>query len=261
MGSSSDIELRQAIADKVLCPYTYLPRPVFLSSTLSVKYARLIMECEQASGGPLVELYRQRRELLRKSGIHLAELARLLDELQRRSTPIDLLVVFSPPGREDDDQRILAKIKHEFEQRYLLTGSIVAGTPQTERRRILDDMRRGVFKVLLGIGCLDEGLDVPEIREAIILYSVDRVKQFIQRRGRVLRRAPGKTSATIHDLLLLPHGSGLREVQAERFLEKELRRYREFASGALNSTEAKNILDAALHFAKGGKVMANVRIS
>jgi len=245
--------LEEAIADRVLCPYNYFPRPAFLDHDLGSAYADLLVRCESASGGSLVELYRQRRELLRKSGIHIAELARLLDELGSNSVPLELSVIFTPPGREDDEQKILEKVKQELDRRFIVTGSIVAGTPQDERRRILDDFRGRSFKVLLGIGCLDEGLDVPETRTAIILYSVDRLKQFIQRRGRVLRKAPGKDTSAIYDLILLPQGADLPPGQAERILERELRRYREFAAGALNREQAGRDLDAALGFAGAGR--------
>lgn len=86
--------------------------------------------------------------------------------------------------------------------------------------------------VLVSIRCLDEGVDIPEISHAVILASSQNPRQFIQRRGRVLRRSPGKLRADIWDALVLPpdmahdiHGSLTRS---------ELLRAIEFAENAAN---------------------------
>ncbi|MDN6179755.1 MAG: DEAD/DEAH box helicase family protein [Halomonas subglaciescola] len=86
--------------------------------------------------------------------------------------------------------------------------------------------------VMVSIRCLDEGVDIPEISHAIILASSQNPRQFIQRRGRVLRKAPGKVRAEIWDALVVPpdmdkdiHGSLTRS---------ELLRALEFADHAMN---------------------------
>src|SRR5690606_21440300 len=58
--------------------------------------------------------------------------------------------------------------------------------------------------ILVSIKCLDEGVDIPTVDHALILASSQNPRQFIQRRGRVLRTAPGKTLAIIHDALVVP---------------------------------------------------------
>lgn len=86
--------------------------------------------------------------------------------------------------------------------------------------------------IMVSIRCLDEGVDIPEISHAIILASSQNPRQFIQRRGRVLRRSPGKTRAEIWDALVIPpdmkndvHGSLTRS---------ELLRSMEFSEHASN---------------------------
>lgn len=86
--------------------------------------------------------------------------------------------------------------------------------------------------VMVSIRCLDEGVDIPEISHAIILASSQNPRQFIQRRGRVLRRSPGKVRAEIWDALVMPpdmendiHGSLTRS---------ELLRALEFSDHAAN---------------------------
>jgi len=89
--------------------------------------------------------------------------------------------------------------------------------------------------------CFDEGVDVPSTKIAIILSSSGNPKQFVQRRGRVLRRFPKKEKATIYDIIVLPPllkilNPILSEIE-RKIIKKELRRYKEFASIALNAVD------------------------
>ena len=67
---------------------------------------------------------------------------------------------------------------------------------------MLQQFRQGIRKILLAIGCLDEGIDIPVCDAAVFVSSSTSERQFIQRRGRVLRTAPGKQKAWIYDYLL-----------------------------------------------------------
>ena len=86
--------------------------------------------------------------------------------------------------------------------------------------------------VLVAIRCLDEGVDIPSVTHALILASSANRREFIQRRGRVLRTANGtKHSATIHDVLVTAPGHATRE----SVLPSELERAAEFAATARNA--------------------------
>ena len=99
--------------------------------------------------------------------------------------------------------------------------------------------------MLVAIRCLDEGVDVPAVRRAIITASSSNPREFIQRRGRILRRAPGKTSAVIEDLIAVPtealFGSGDWEAE-RRIMKREFVRFAEFADQATNAIEARAAL-------------------
>ncbi len=83
--------------------------------------------------------------------------------------------------------------------------------------------------------CLDEGVDVPQAKNAIFCASTGNPRQYIQRRGRILRRCKGKREAIIYDLLVDPGSMGTEDIEIERRLvEGELRRVFEFASLAEN---------------------------
>jgi superfamily II DNA or RNA helicase len=106
------------------------------------------------------------------------------------------------------------------------------------------------LQILIAIKCLDEGVNIPAINTAFILASTSNPKEYIQRRGRVLRLYPGKDYATIYDFITLPLSldkvPGLTQEQLQRIsglVKNELRRASEFSKISLNKFESENILD------------------
>ena len=84
---------------------------------------------------------------------------------------------------------------------FLYIGTLDA---QSQRPQILEEFKHGIRKTLLAVGCLDEGIDIPACDVAVFVSSSTSERQFIQRRGRVLRTAPGKQGAQIYDYLVYP---------------------------------------------------------
>ena len=85
--------------------------------------------------------------------------------------------------------------------------------------------------VVVAIRCLDEGVDLPAVTHALVLASSRNPREFIQRRGRVLRRYPGKRLAHVHDALISPP---VAHDMTDRLILAELGRAVEFARGASN---------------------------
>jgi len=108
-----------------------------------------------------------------------------------------------------------------------------------QRRVILRDFGSGFYQVLVAMRCLDEGVDVPPTRSAFLLGSSENPKQFVQRRGRVLRKYPGKDAAVIYDFVYLPAPENKANEDAIR---KELTRFAEFALSARNANHAVDIV-------------------
>jgi superfamily II DNA or RNA helicase len=101
--------------------------------------------------------------------------------------------------------------------------------------------------------CLDEGVDIPNTRTAFFLASSSNPREFIQRRGRILRKSPGKDFSVIHDLIAVPpNRASLSSAtfQAERsIVRRELERFKEFADIAQNKHEALDVVwDMAKHY-------------
>jgi len=98
--------------------------------------------------------------------------------------------------------------------------------------------------LLISIKCLDEGVDIPAISHALILASSQNPRQFIQRRGRVLRKSDGKHFAVIHDAIVLPVSLETEPDQTS-LLKAEMLRSIEFANHAVNKMGAAELRDIA----------------
>lgn len=97
--------------------------------------------------------------------------------------------------------------------------------------------------IILAVRCLDEGIDIPSVTHALLIASSQNPRQFIQRRGRILRRHPGKERATLYDIIVLPVDDDNDPLGA---LESEFSRAVGFANDALNQGEHGKLIQLAL---------------
>ena len=123
-------------------------------------------------------------------------------------------------------------------------GIYTSDVADQQRVTMLEEFSQGHKQALVAIRCLDEGIDIPAVRRAFILASSTNPRQFIQRRGRILRRAPGKEESEIYDFVVVPPldclRSGTREYEVLRNLvSKEMARVVEFARLAVNGPQAR----------------------
>ena len=107
---------------------------------------------------------------------------------------------------------------------------------ESQRDKILRLFAEGHYHVLTAIKCLDEGVDVPSTQTAILLASTLNSRQHIQRRGRILRKSPGKQIAKIYDLIVFPNFRGESD-SIKTIFKNEQKRYDEYANLADNSAE------------------------
>lgn len=257
-------ELKDGIREGVLCHYRYYPLPAFLDPSSGRRYLEILEaleKTEEAGNSPgNLALYNQRRDILRKSTLPIERLNVWLRDRRARNASCRQLLAYCPPGNiaaeaESDDSdtepeliNLLKETTRVIDSHGLTVTSIVGQTSEKDRRNRLQEFKSGEWNCLCAIGCLDEGVDVPAIERAVVLYSIDRERQFIQRRGRILRRDPENPSkiAEIFDVILLPDPSLLGTANAQRLLAREMRRYREFAELADNRDEAENSITQAL---------------
>lgn len=101
-----------------------------------------------------------------------------------------------------------------------------------ERRKILDLFEKGEIEVLVAIKCLDEGVDVPATRTAYLLASTSNPREFVQRRGRILRLSDGKDYSNIFDFITLQKNLSYKIFDS--IAKRELPRYAELSNIANN---------------------------
>ncbi|MGO6926117.1 DEAD/DEAH box helicase family protein [Rhizobium ruizarguesonis] len=246
--------LADAVHDGVLTPYEYHPIPVRLTATEAQDYVELSDQIAKAfssakgnMGGPagqrLKSLLMRRARLIGAAENKMVELDRLLDEHSVESHSL----FYCSDGRtlsEGDDEEGDTPSTIEIKQRYVVAHSLMqrglrvspftSEESRLERREILRKFKDGEIDAMVAIRCLDEGIDVPACRVAYLIASSRNPRQFIQRRGRILRRAPGKERAVIFDfVVVLPEDDVPDDKKAADFLRNELSRVADFARNSL----------------------------
>lgn len=241
----------EAIADGTLTPYMYYPIPVEFTldemdryRELSTKIARLFALGED-NGEPSIALQMALLERARMIGDAENKIGVLKSLLAERRDSRHNLVYCGDAitDGERSIERVLAMLGTELG----LKVNKFTNEESTEQRRVmLDDFSEGRLQAIAAIRCLDEGVDIPRTETAYILASTSNPRQYIQRRGRVLRRAPGKRYAAIYDFIVVPPDSTALEDSAfnveRRLVRKELERVDEFASSSQNAGEALRVL-------------------
>lgn len=112
---------------------------------------------------------------------------------------------------------------------------------------------------LVSIKCLDEGVDIPVVSHALILASSQNPRQFIQRRGRVLRKVPGKHLAVIHDGIVVPTSLD-NEPEQTSLLKSEMLRSIEFAKSAINRMAGAELRSIAANLGISADIVSDAGI-
>lgn len=256
--------LADALGDEVLTSYRYYPEILEFDEDEMDRYLHLTRQLLTFVGadedGDTNDI--AKRLLIKRARLVASarsKLPRLRALLQERKSDTHILVycgdgtVEGPDGDETMRQVDAAVAMIGTELR-MLCASYTAATPPTRRRELLQAFAAGDIQVLVAIRCLDEGVDVPATRTAFLLASSTNPRQFVQRRGRVLRRFPGKSRADVFDFFVLPSrddfprgSTGHRLVRG--LVRTQLGRSQEFESLAENGPVARlKLLEIRKHF-------------
>ena len=243
------LELGEAIERGALCRYRYVPRLVELADDENELYADLTAQIARrlASGEPMDDdpnsplgfLLRRRAAVL---GHASGKLQQLRNDLQSRCNAWFQLAYCAEGSRPADrgelsgPSQVAQIINMAGNDLHLTVHSYVAETSRAERKVLLRRFGAGDdLRLLVAMRCLDEGVDIPDARVAYLLASSSNPRQFIQRRGRILRPAPGKDLAEIIDYLAVPQEGTPLNFDVERsLLTRELERAGEFGKLAEN---------------------------
>lgn len=245
-----EFTLEDAIKAGALVHYLYYPILVELTASETEKYADLTKKIGRAitfdsdrnDNEIVAALLMQRARLL---GAAANKLVALRELMQPRLDTTHTLIYCGDGSVEDE---VTTESNRQLDAVAQLLGSelgyrvntYTAETSLDERENLRFWFETGELQGLVAIRCLDEGVDIPAIQTAIMLASSGNPRQFIQRRGRILRSHPQKKRATLFDMIVLPPDLGRETLDVERnLLRKELQRFVEFANLADNGGEAR----------------------
>ena len=130
------------------------------------------------------------------------------------------------------------KVREILVSENILCNNFTAEESSTRRKEILQAFEEGDTKCLISIRVLDEGIDVPGVETAVIIASSRNRRQFVQRRGRVLRKAEGKTLAKIYDFICLPP----RGIYDSKIVDGEIKRLVEMSDVCENREVTKDLI-------------------
>lgn len=253
--------LEKAIDENKLTKYYYHPIVTYLSKEEREEYIRLTKEISKRmvwskSGEKVLsknaEFYAIKRARLiagsfGKTAAFKQEIKKHIDE--------KYMLVYCGTSKINDS------INEEIDQIDLITDylgnelkmSIERYTSResvNERIDIKNRFKRGDLQALVAIKCLDEGVNIPNIKTAFILASSTNPREYVQRRGRVLRLAPGKDFAVIYDFVCLPMpfeelgGYDASEIDDfNALVRNEINRIKEFGDHAINIAESDSLVE------------------
>lgn len=254
--------LEMAIKDGVLVPYFYHPIIINLTDiekenyiNLSHRIARLIGgedEFENIQNNPQAEqLLFRRSRIIYGATNKMTKFNKLINQIEEKGR----LVVYSGitsekevemnlTEEEANNQTFLKQIDNVADilnKKGIRFARYTSNETEIERLSSIKAFSNDTYSTLLAIKCLDEGVDIPSIERAIILASSTNPREFVQRRGRILRKSArtNKTFAEVYDFIVLEN-----DLDTFNSLNKnELARFYEFSKIALNKNELEKQYD------------------
>ncbi len=256
--------LEDALRDGRLCPFEYNPIEVVLDEDEQARYTELSDKIENRlrSVDPKARRSDRILQLLYQECDEIATVAKgkleALSGLLSGNTMQSHVLVYCGSGRlmhaEHESspnllpRQIDAVTKLLGDGLQMRVGRYTSNESSGERKKLLDAFSKGTqIQVLAAIRCLDEGINVPAIKTAFLMSSSRNPKEFIQRRGRLLRHAPNKKLARIYDFVVMPMGysplvDGQRNALYDRLVFGELARIREYSSGSQNEVTSHRVV-------------------
>lgn len=275
-----EYSMEEAIQKGVLCEYYYYPHVIRLTDAEMEEYVKISLRLAKMfnfskdkfdkSNDILTMLLIKRKRIIHKAFNKLDAFKEIISQRLEEKGNLKYTLVYVPEGNFPDtyeadtfDDRDVIKddpesehLIDQFTQAIRETGdkiTVKQFTSQSgDRDATLKDFAAGNLEVLTSMKCLDEGVDVPRSELAIFCASTGNPRQFIQRRGRILRTHPDKEYAIIHDLVVVPEVSASEDsFKMERSLVlSELSRVKNFAMLSKNVDYTVQALEHTLEYYK-----------
>jgi len=259
-----EYSLKDAIENQMLTRYFYYPVLTYLDEDEIEEYLALTHQLATAitkKGGKVVLSEYAKQLLIRRSRV-IAGTRGKLPELKKQIMPFKddkhLLVYCGATTIKEADTEDMNFVTRQIDlvtellgnELDMRVGRFTSQESAQERTQIRAAFAEGeMLQALVAIKCLDEGVNIPSIKTAFILASSTNPKEYIQRRGRVLRKFPGKDFAVIYDFITLPFpvdslGFQNQEVinSTKGLVKREIIRMLDFAEIAENPSETYDLI-------------------
>lgn len=248
-GQVFSLPIEVALAKNFLVKYNYHPVFVYATEDEEKKFNSISSQMAACfKNGSLVD--KDRFLKCARARIRLIAMAdekmEKIDSLIKSVEVLDHFVVYCGDGRlydtDNDGIRHIQFVKERIDKLGLKASQFTATEDINRRMQLVDMFNENEIDALVAIRCLDEGINIPSIKSALILASNDDYREFVQRRGRILRKykRTNKQSADIYDVVVLP------STNTPKLALIELRRFYEYARLATNSEEQLNKLNELL---------------
>lgn len=260
--------LERAIREDKLTPYYYYPKIVYLTETELAKYRALSRKiatmCFRLPSGEMSISEAGKKLLIERARIVAGaeNKVALLKQLMYDYVNDSHILVYCGATRRFDDSNDSSDNDEEGERQIVSVSKMLgkelgmkvthftSNESAAERDRIKKQFAdANPYQAIVAIKCLDEGVNIPSIKTAFILASSTNPKEYIQRRGRVLRKYPGKEYATIYDFVTVPRPLDYVSDEGETakmelsLIKKEIRRMKEFGEISKNPSEADRLIN------------------
>lgn len=220
--------------------FKYHPIFVELTEKENEKYSKIsqqiyiIKNQEEPDEDELQRLYDRRANIGKNAENKMVAFDQLLDEMN--PSKIQDTILFVSDKQIENSFSIMSSkgIKRAKITETESASKVVNLEGDTERQNIISQFVKRQIQILVGIKCLDEGIDIPNARIAILLSNSTNPREYVQRVGRVIRQAPNKDVSIIYDFIVTPVGGN---ADGSGILEKEARRANQIAQNAENYDE------------------------
>ncbi|WP_297639066.1 DEAD/DEAH box helicase family protein [uncultured Clostridium sp.] len=233
-------DIKEAIKNGNLTEYQYNPIICDLNEEEIEEYEKITKNITKIAlkEKKTIEDKRKLEELNRRRSLILSKakqkVARLLELIKKEKLEeLTHTLIYCAPGELENITKKVSELGlrvHRFDSKI----------ETRERKIILEEFKKGVIQVLVAIKCLDEGVDIPATRRAYFLASTSNPREFVQRRGRILRNAKGKRLAILYDFIVVPESA--KEKTYINIIKKEMPRFAEFSRYAINQYGSRKIL-------------------
>ncbi len=270
--------MQEAIDNGFLCRYYYYPHIVRLTDAEMAEYMKISLKLAKMynnsrkdfkkSDDILKILLLKRKHIIHKAINKEKVFRSIIHDRFVEKGDLKYTLVYVPEGNRPDDNNsdiyddidivqdddfsnhIIDKFTRIVQEVSPTTTVKKFTSDSTNRDEILTAFANGDLEVLTSMKCLDEGVDIPRSELAIFCASTGNPRQFIQRRGRILRTHKDKKFAYIHDLVVVPEVSSAAEsFNMERnLLAGEIRRVKDFALLSENAYSSVQELDDILEY-------------